>query len=444
MRRRQAGPRELGALALVLVSLAASIHCASSGSETVTVLASWTGAEQDDFGKILKSFTAKTGIQVDFEGTRALNEVLLSSVKRGAAPDVAVSSPGQLARYQRDGDLYPVNDALGKEIADYLKPSLLPLPSAGSKMVYAVPVKANLKTIVWFDPANLPGINVSNPPGTWAALGAAAAGRGPAPWCMGLGDPPNSGWPGADWIQDVILRQSGVGTYQEWAAGRLPWTSAAVRNAWVFLGDLVTRSVHGGAGAARFSDFKAPGTAMFKSPPGCFLEHQGSFQMGFYESAQLPPGAARAKDGHPQPGVDFDFFPFPSFGGADTHQVVQPDLAAMFRNTDAARQLVHFLASREGQSVWPGIPGQGGFSMDRQVGDAAYKDRVSVRIAKRLSAGGLCFDARGVMPPVMGDAFDRAVLEYVSDTGQLDSILQKLDAVRGALQKEPWPSVLCT
>jgi alpha-glucoside transport system substrate-binding protein len=440
MTQAPSGPTPLLALVLLLASITAGVGCSTpTPAGSVTVLAVWTGTEADNFKTVLAAFTQRTHIQVDYRGTRALNEVLLSSVERRSAPDIAVSSPGELARYQHDGDLRSLDDLIARERADYADQWLLPLTSAGRTHVYAVPLKANLKTIVWFDPKRFAG-GSKNPPTSWddlLARGAAAAAPEGAAWCVGLGDPPNSGWPGTDWIKDILLRQSGAGAYQALAAGTLAWTSQPVIDAWRTFDQVVTGSVRGGARAALLTSFGVAGSPMFSNPPGCYLEHQASFAMGSY----------KAVSSDPKPGADFDFFPFPPFaspGGAAVHQVVSVDLATMFNGTPQARLLMQFLATPEAQGIWPQIPGGGAFSVNRRVPVTVYPDSVSRRIATVLtSPGKLCFDASDAMPPIMRDAFYRAVEEYLSAPDQLGSILNKLEAVRIALQKEPWPGAPC-
>jgi alpha-glucoside transport system substrate-binding protein len=434
-------PRSALALCLLATSLAGGLGCSVQASPArVSVWASWTGAEGEDFQRVLRAFTRETGIAVAYTPTRALNDVLLSAVQRGSGPDIAVSGQGDLARYQRGGHVRPLDDVIQGELSYYdglwLLP--LPLPSADGKTryhYYAVPIKANLKSIVWFDPKRFPA--GANPPKTWDELAAAAAAEGGPAWCLGMVDVPNSGWPGADWIEDALLRQSGRDAFREWAAGRLPWTSPVVRRAWTFLGDLVAHSVRGGPTGALYTDFKVAASPMFANPPGCYLEHQGSFAMGFYEKMSSLP----------LPGADFDFFPLPDFGSASGDPdrfVAQPDLAAMFNDTPSARRLMAFLATARAQEIWPGIEGGGAFSMNKQVQTNVYRDEVSRHIARVLTSNGLCFEARNAMPPIMRSAYQGAVLKYLSDPGGLDQILLDLDAVRIGLQDEPWPALACT
>lgn len=413
---------------LLVVVLLGGVACSAGAKGTVTVLASWTGAEEDDFRKVLQAFTDKTGIAFDYRGTRALDQVLTSDVQRGTPPDVAVlPNPGSLAGYVRQGKLKPLGDVLGEQPTG----SWQTLEKVGTQQQYGVAVKADLKSAVWYATANLPGPK----PATWAellALSGKLTADGRTPWCLGLGAPPTSGWPGTDWIEDILLHTAGPEFYQDWAAGKVEWTAPEIRKAWTDWGALVTPAgaVRGGAAAALLTDFVDAGRPLFTTPPGCLLEHQASFIMGGYR-------APRADGTAPEPARDFDFFRFPGPQVAE----VSADLAGMFTGTPQARELMKFLASDEAQRIWPGVHRGNVFSVSKTV-TGVYDDDVSRRVAQTLTEGQLCFDASDLMPATMTDAFYRAVLEYVNNPGRLPDLLGQLETVRRGIP-DGWLDVPC-
>ena len=412
-------------LALVAVLLG-SAACSASGQGRVTVLASWTGAEEEDFRKVLTAFTAKTGIDFDYRGTRAVDQVLASDVQRGTPPDVAVlPNPGSLAGYAHQGKIKPLGEVLGEQPAG----SWQTLEKVGTPQQYGVAVKADLKSAVWYAVANLPGPK----PATWAellALSGKLTADGRTPWCLGLGAPPTSGWPGTDWIEDILLHSAGPEFYRGWAAGKVAWTAPEIRKAWTDWGDLITPpgAVRGGAAAALLTTFGDAGRPLFTTPSGCLLEHQASFTMGGYRRL------------HREPGRDFDFFRFP---GPEVSEV-SADLAGMFNDTPQARELMKFLASDEAQRIWPEIHRGSVFSVNKTV-SAVYDDRVSRRVAAILTSSRqpLCFDASDLMPATMTGAFYRAVLEYVNNPGRLPDLLTQLETVRRSVPKGDWLDVPC-
>ncbi len=156
------------------------------------------------------------------------------------------------------------------------------------------------------------------------------------------------------------------------------------------------------------------------------------------------PGFYRNYEGEPQPKT-FDFFEFPSLDGKQPDAVgrsrqVAADMIVMFNNTPQAKELVQFLMSKEAQQL---LRGENSFSASTVL-PKNYPDPVDQRIADALvGTDTLCFDASDMMPATMRNAFHRAVLEYLSDPGQLNALLGNLDNIRERLPKERWLTVSC-
>jgi alpha-glucoside transport system substrate-binding protein len=431
--------RRLTVLGAVLALAAGLVTGCSAGETELTVLGPWTGNEEQAFRAMFADFASTHHITVNYTGTPAVNQVLQADVQKGQPPDVAVvSSPGDLARYAGSGDLRTISGDVDLTDAEYSQQwrTLLKL---GTPDLYAVPVKADLKSIVWYDPKVTPG----PAPATWTELLAdtAASTAGPRTWCLGMEAYSTSGWPGTDWVEDILLHQSGPAVYQQWASGNLAWTSSPVLDAWTTWGQLLNaqlppanpQSASAMRSAALLTYFADANKEMFADPPGCRLEHQGSFTTGTY-----PASAKR--------GVDYDFFPFPSFGPQIPRAYeVSVNLAGRFTDNSLARAFMAYLADGRAQAVWPSRPGGTAYSVNREVLAAGvYQDPVSHRIGDILAqADHLCLDASDVMPAEMSDAFSRAVLEYLGDPGRLDDILKGLDSVRSGLSSQGRLSITC-
>jgi alpha-glucoside transport system substrate-binding protein len=427
--------RSVCAALVILTGLTSCSHRASPVT-ILTIQGPWTGAEQKDFDQVINFFNNHHhGIHASYKGYRDIGQVLQSEVQNGDAPDLAdLSSPEAVAYYASQGDIYPLDKVLNsREITQSYSPQWLQLDMAGTHYIYAVTVKADVKSIIWYDPQRLP-----EPPATWdqlLAFGQQQARGGTAPWCLGVADTTASGWPGTDWIADILLHQSGELAYQKWTDGTLQWTSSQVRDAWQTWGEIVAPGqVYGGSISSLVTDYNNAGAPMFDLRPGCDLDHEGSFIMADYELDSLPGG------GHPQPGTNFDFFQFPEIGPAGSTAVqVSADFMSMFRNSPQAREFIRFLATKQAQEIWPEIAGGGAFSVDQKVPPSIYKnpasgktDQVSAGIAAILASHSntLCFDAADLMPEAMQTAFYLGVLEYLQNPNQLTAILQGLDNVR--------------
>ncbi|MGH4014795.1 MAG: ABC transporter substrate-binding protein [Pseudonocardiaceae bacterium] len=411
--------------------------CASTGSKGSVSL---IGTEGNQFEALVDAFEKKTGIQVEYKATRAQDQVLLADVQNGTPPDVAaLSSPGELAWYKRQGYLQPLGDVIGAQEWSRYSPQWQELARAGLDELYAVPAEVNLKSMVWFNKKSWPQ-PVPETLEQLIARSPTAAGER-STWCMGLSSGVTSGWPGTDWIEDILLQRSGARVYQQWAAGAdaQPWNSPLMAETWAIWGAAVTGpgQVRGGTKAALLTAFEDAGRPMFgDSPGGCLLEHQASFMTRDYQDY----------DNAPQPGTDFDFVEFENLDGTppaapERSWIVAADMVVMFNRTPQAEQLVQFLASEEAQRL---LPGEGRFSAHQNVRPDAYPNDVSRRIADVLTGSEtLCFDASDIMPATMRNAFYRATQEYLSDGAQLGALLENLQKVRDGLPRERWLTVSC-
>lgn len=423
----------LVAMSVALV-LAATVlgACAGTGSPAgVTFL----GTEPDQFDKLRKRFTEQTGIEVNYQDTRAQDQILPVDVQSEAKPDVAaLSSPGELAWYASQDYLQPLDDVVSDTVWRQYTPQWKRLAQLDFDHRYAVPLQVNLKSMVWYNtnsppppvPHNLDELSGLRP----------VAGGGPT-WCMGMGSPATSGWPGTDWIEDILLQRYGPGVYQRWAAGELSWAAPEVSTAWKIWGE-IAEQVRGGPDGALLTDFGDAGRPMFDQPQGCFLEHQSSFIKNFY--MEYRPADELA------PGDDFDYFDFPRLDGKEPDapgrsREVGADMLVMFNDTPQARQFIKFMVSKSAQQE---LVNNGSFSARTDVSRGNHPDAVSRRIAATLvGADTLCYDASDMMPATMRHAFYRAVLEYLNNPGQIGSLLSNLDNIRNRLPEEQWLTVSC-
>jgi alpha-glucoside transport system substrate-binding protein len=362
-------------LGVILLLAGALAGCASTGP-VVSVIAIWTGEEGARFQRILDAFTAKTGIMVDYQGTRAVDQVLASDVAKGTPPDIAIlSRPNDLARYQRAGDLQPLDEVTGpaREAADHQP---WQRKDEGNRL-YTVGVKTDKKSRIWYRSPRPP----QPVPRTWGEL----TSLGGARWCLGVSSLSTTGWPGTDWVEDILLHQNDPGVYQQWVAGTLPWESEPVRRAW-----------------------QTWGSAVIGSSPGITALLTDFSDATRQDCGLVRPAAA------PRPG--FVELPFPELvpGGPKVSEVAG-DSAGRFTTKPAARDLIRYLAT-EGQRIDP---------------------------PDLFVSGSSCFSAADLMPPAMTTAFYRSALEYLADPASLDTLLTRLDKVRVGIGHEEWLTVGC-
>lgn len=420
---RRPRPRSLGVLALCLVVLAgggAVVVQATGWNGSVTLLANWTGGEQEEFQRlVIDKFEHKYRIHVVYQGSSAESQVLAADVEFGTPPDVAVlPGPGELAGFAAKGMLTPLDDLVRE--ADFGSTWVTPAIGAdGTTHAYWLPIKTDLKSMVWH-PQGQDDTEVEK------------AARQPGAWCLGMGSDATSGWPGSDWIEDILLQQTDQDTYTQWVNGEVHWKDDRVRTAWQTWGKLV------GAGDPRYTvralktNFGDAAEGAGSKPPTCGLEHQSSFARGSVGWREAG-GAAYVHSAKVIPGASAD----------SNRWEVSGDLAAVLHSTPQSRKLIGYLASDEAQRARIGT--QTGFSVEHTV-LADYPDTgVIGEMADTLRSPGAvrCYDASDAMPPQVRDAFALAVLRYLADPTTLDRQLAELDRVTDTLGKRA-PTSVCS
>jgi alpha-glucoside transport system substrate-binding protein len=409
--------------------VAALCGCASSagGAGSVSIMVAFPrGPEFSAFQTVISAFQRQSGITVNVETTRALSQDLGADLKENDPPDVAaLPSIGAVRQYAQEGKLWPLGGLVSP--SDY-GPVWSGLMRSGpdSTTVYAAPVKVDVKSLIWYDPAVFRAHGYVTPK-TWSqllALDTSIEAAGGSPFCLGMESPPTSGWPGADWIADILLSTYGRAVYQQWVDGTLPWTSGPVEQSWLAWGRLIDagKAIYGGYyGALTTSTDHA-----YPRAGGCYLEHGTLVDETFPPTAKL------------RFGTDYAFFRFPPIGSSGAAQPapvqVSGDFIGMFEPTPQAKALVRYLLSTAGQKKWVESPGSDGFSANIKVPLSAYDhDDPAMRpIARLLQQGELCFGAADAMPPTLEGAFDQAILEYLADPGALSTILRELAEVAHA------------
>lgn len=410
------------ALALVLALGLGAMGAACGGaaqSQAVTIMVPWSvnTGEYRAFAAVMKTFEHETGIQVRPEVTRAVAQQLDADLSAGNPPDlVDLPNPGAVEQYEAERHLRPV----AVDLSRYDQP-WRGLAESGTGTVYAVPVKADVKSLIWYDTAA-----VTSPPVSWKAL-ENLSGHG-TPWCLGLASGPTSGWPGADWVADLLLSRHQAGDYEQWLGGQLSWQSPEVKDAWQAWGSLLRygAAVDGGVKGALFTQFNQAAAGM---PAGrCELEHGALSATGLTSTA------------------GYGYVVLPSVSGSAAPVMVSGDFMGLFTGNPDARKFLTYLASDEAQKLWVRQAGGHAFSADSAVTPAAYPPGVQQRIAALLQPSArtaLCFDAGDMMVPDMSTAFQQAALRYINKRGTLLTLLAGLQKTQRGAGSSPGAKLAC-
>ena len=407
-------------LAAVLTLSAAVV---ASAEKKVSVLGVWGADETPSFRKMVEPFEAATGIRVDFTGTRDLPAILTTRVAAGNPPDVsALPNPGQLEEFAKIGalvDLATFMD-MSKVRSDYAK-TWLDLASYKGKL-YGFFISADLKSLVWYSPKAFASAGYEVPK-TWdelMALSDKIVADGKAPWAIGLESGAASGWPGTDWIEDIMLRSTSPEVYDEWVSHQIPWTDPRVKRAFQLFGRIARNEkyLYGGTTGALTSFFGDAPNALFTTPPNAYMHRQATFIKSFILNAN--PGLVA--------GVDFNFFPFPPIDAEyGTPALGAADLFGMFNDTPEARAFMRYLITPGAQEIW--VAALGKLSANGRVNPNAYPDELTRKAAEILvGAKTFRFDGSDLMPAAVGaGTFWSGILDYVGGEN-LDTVLEAIEA----------------
>ncbi|HSM71663.1 MAG TPA: ABC transporter substrate-binding protein, partial [Anaerolineales bacterium] len=205
------------------------IDCAGAQEgDEISMLYQWAGVEETALNQVLQPLLDACGLVLRPESTR--DQALLDTrVQAGNPPDVAFWQVSQLVQYQ--DQLQPM-DALGANRDNYGEFFLDPVTIDGAWL--GLPIKADVKSIIWYSPANFDALGYSVPT-TWEELDALVeqmAADGNVPWSMGFGSGDATGWTGTDFIQDIMLVQQGPDYVLGLIDGSVSYDDAGVKQAY--------------------------------------------------------------------------------------------------------------------------------------------------------------------------------------------------------------------
>jgi alpha-glucoside transport system substrate-binding protein len=200
--------------------------------------------------------------------------------------------------------------------------------------------------------------------------------------------------------------------------GTLPFSSPEVKNAietWsnIWFNDDYVYGGRDNIVSTYFGDAPLP---MFEDPPKCWLHKQGNFITGFF-----PEGAVA--------GVDYDFFYLP---GVDPEYgkpfLVAGDIMSMFNDRPEVRALMEYFTLPNSASGW--LENGGALAAHLTATPDLYGQDMERGIAELVAeATSFRFDGSDLMPAEVGSgSFWTGMVDYVSGTADLDTVLAEIDA----------------
>jgi alpha-glucoside transport system substrate-binding protein len=399
---------------------------ASSGGAAVgdvDVLGIWGSEELTKFEGMVDPWQKQNSSEVNFTGTRDITAVLATRVEGGNPPDIAIPAEiGLFKRFAAEGKLTPLSRCEGLEQkvkAEYPK-DFVDLATVNGTL-YGFFMKADTKATIWYNPKvfNEKGVKPLTEDSTFSdlmALSQKLKDAGVTPWSMGVEAAAASGWPGGDWIQQILLNEAGPGVYSGLVEGQIRFSDPRVKDAWTKFGELVQTQgfVLGGPTAINATNFQQSTLPVFASPPRAAMVYLGGFASGFIKDQY-----SNAK-----PETDYDFFSFP--GGAVTGGA---NIVYAFNSDPGTCSLLSYLAGADAQKRW--VQAGGFTSVNKNVDLDAYPDAVAKKQARQLlDAESFRLDLDDAIGGATQQAMFAAVTQFISDPSRLDTLLSNLDATR--------------
>ncbi len=275
-----------------------------------------------------------------------------------------------------------------------------------------------MKSYVWYSPKKFAekGYTV---PKTWDELMTltakiAADDAAAKPWCAGFGSGTATGWPGTDWVEDLVLRVADRDTYDKWVEHKIPFNDPKIAEA---LGKAAAilkdpKYSNGGYGAPKTiatTTFQDGGLPILTGK--CYMHRQASFY-----GTMWPKGTKVAADG------DAWAFYLPSMN--DTKPVLGGgEFVLTFRDAPEVKAFAAYLASGDwANNKAKATPTGGWLSANKKLDPAnlvSPLDKQSVAILTDPAAV-FRFDGSDLMPSSVGaGSFWTEMTNWV--TGQDDA-----------------------
>ncbi len=337
--------------AFIAVAVATSVAVLPSAHavDTVTIYGGFGGAQAEGFQAELDVFGAANGLSVKYTQLNAFDTDIRVKVKAGQAPDIGMwPQPGGLLEYASVLD--PLDNLVDlKAIKATLVPGWDTLAVKGGK-TYGLPVSANVKSLVWYNPANFKaaGLTVPKSDAELTALTSKIKSKKLGfPWCVGIESGGATGWAATDWLEEYVLRYGGVATYNNWWKGKVAFNSPIVTKAGKKVADimLTAGNVNGGGKSIAATGFGNTAALFATDKNKCFMMRQGSFITDFF------PDAIKAEykaNNFTHVGV----FKLPTPAGATDGVLGGGDLAAGFNDNAGTKKVLSFILSDKlGQGV---------------------------------------------------------------------------------------------
>jgi len=421
MRRRLSAGLGLAAIASVVL-----VGCAESGGETtesgsvegetVSISGGITGIEAENMQKSFDQFTEDTGIIVEYTGDKGFEGNIVTKVAGGDAPDIAiVPQPGLLKALVDTGEVLPAPESVEANVDANWSPDWKTYGTIDDTF-YAAPMLANVKGYVWYSPASFAewGVEV---PTTWDELLTLTQTirdkTGQPPWCAGFESEAASGWPGTDWIEDLVLRQSGPEVYDQWVANEVKFTDPEIEEAFNAVGEILQNPDYVNAGFGDVASINSTAFAGVAAPVAngtCAMTHQASFLAANFLDVETADGAV------PTVAPDGDVYAFvlPGFTADAAAVEVGGEFVTGFADDAATVAVLEYMSTPEWADARVSLGGNISANLNADPSLASSQFLTEAMELLQDSSTTVRFDAADLMPATVGSgSFWRGMVDWI-------------------------------
>jgi alpha-glucoside transport system substrate-binding protein len=406
---------------------APAVDTLPAGDGAVTIFGGYGEADAANFQAVLTEFGEANGIEITFTSLASFDTDIKVKIEAGQEPDIAL--------WPQPGGLKDLSDVLVplNEVFDISGPQATLVPGWDTLAVvdgelYGLPVSANMKTLVFYNPAAFAanGYAVPTTDAELVALESQIKADGSGyPWCAGIESGGATGWAFTDWMEQYVLDYNGIEAYNAWIAGDLSFGSPEVAKAAEEVSKrlLADGQVNGG-GVAMATDSFGNTAPLFetggKAAGQCFMLRQGSFITGFMPEdiqAQIAAGDYS----------NVDVFALPAPEGAQDGVIGGGDLFAVFDghvDQDVAK-VAAFISSDE---VLKYMVSAGAISPHSTFDPALYPNELNRKIGEAMAAAAVFgFDGSDQMPSEVNAEFWAAGTDYVAGRATWEEVAARID-----------------
>jgi alpha-glucoside transport system substrate-binding protein len=398
----------------------------------VTVYGTIIDTEEDLLNESWAAWEEENDIDIKYESSKEFESQISIRAQGGNAPDLAIfPQPGLLGDLASRGYIQPAPDAVADNVSEYWTEDWAAYATTDDTL-YGAPLMASVKGYVWYHPADFAewGVEV---PTTWDELldvtKTIQETTGEPPWCAGFNSDAASGWPGTDWVEDLVLRQAGADVYDQWINHEIPFDDPAIAEAFDSVGEILLNDDYVNAGYGGVSSIN-PTTfqdvARVIGDGTCALHHQASFYDGFLTDPT---------NGNTTVGPDADVWAFllPPIE-ADAGQAVTGggEIVAAFSNDEDTQKVQEYLSSPEWANSRVALGGVISANNGLDPANASspvLQDAIAILTDPDTT---FRFDASDLMPGVVGSgSFFTGIVDWING--------KSTEEVLGTIEQS-WPS----